>query len=100
MQENVRKLFEFRGRKCRVERCRYPGGGEAWLVRDTATEEPVTVATVKIEGMAVERGEVLIREGGMAAALEKAGLIERTGNGVLCGGIMVERCRVIEGRGR
>lgn len=93
------KTVEFKGKVCEVAYNRYVDGDRLCISLWLPSGEKMATATVNMPTKPLNQCELFIRdysEGeGMTEALEKAGLIERTGVWVKTGFVEVEKCRLI-----
>jgi hypothetical protein len=91
---------KFKSWTCRVQRSKYGNGRTALQLVDD--EGPIATATVNLPDKPLGPNEVFIKDYSentrMLAALEKAGIVERTGEWVKSGFVDVPKAR-LTGRG-
>lgn len=84
---------------CTVEKAAYGNGRTALVLRDAQDGEQVAVATVNLPGVALGPDEVFIKDYseniGMLAALERAGVVQPTGETVSSGFAEIVRARLM-----
>lgn len=84
---------------CTVEKTAYGNGRTALVLRDALDGEQVAVATVNLPGVPVGPGEVFIKDysenEGMLAALERAGVVQPTGEHASSGSSGIVRARLM-----
>jgi hypothetical protein len=89
----------FRGFTCETHWKTYPNGRPALYLVDANTRETVAIATADLPGAPLKPGEVFIKEHsenrGMLAALEKAGIVQATGETVRSGFVEVPVAKVM-----
>ena len=92
----------FKNWTCRVQQARYGNGRTALQLVDAEDGSPIATATVNLADQPLGDGEVFIKDyaenTGMLASLERAGVVERTGEWVRSGFVEVPKCR-LTGRG-
>jgi len=89
----------FHGFECEVEQRTYTNGRTALVLVDTKDREEVAIATVNLPEAPLKAGEVFIKDysenEGMLAALEKAGIVQATGETVRSGFVEVRVAKVL-----
>ncbi|HTU17854.1 MAG TPA: DUF4313 domain-containing protein, partial [Gemmataceae bacterium] len=89
----------FQGFECVIEQRAYGNGRTALVLVDAKDREEVAVATVNLPEAPLKPGEVFIKDysenEGMLAALEKAGIVQVTGETVRSGFVEVPVAKVL-----
>lgn len=92
-------MVQFHGIDCEVEQRVYANGRMALVLVDAKDREQVAVATVNLPEAPLRPGEVFIKDysenEGMLAALEKAGIVQATGETVRLGFVEVAVAKVL-----
>jgi hypothetical protein len=92
-------VVHFQGYDCEVEQRTYPNGRTALVLVDLQEREDVAVATVNLPDVPLKPGEAFIKDysenQGMLAALEKAGVVQATGERVPTGFVEVPVVKIL-----
>lgn len=99
-QEPAPATVHFRGFTCELHWKAYPSGRPALYLVDAGTRETVAVATADVPDVPLKPGEVFIKDHsenrGMLAVLEKAGIVQATGETVRSGFVLVPVAKILQ----